>query len=68
MDATKIQRTLGWRPTIDFNAGVESTVRWYLDNIKVIDWACASRFDGPQPGERPTESSQPSRLIAEPGF
>ena len=32
IDATKIRRELGWRPEHDFAAGMQSTLRWYLDN------------------------------------
>jgi dTDP-glucose 4,6-dehydratase len=35
LDATKIERELGWRPAVDFDAGLEETVRWYADNR---DW------------------------------
>ena len=32
MDATKLQRELGWRPQETFETGLRKTVRWYLDN------------------------------------
>ena len=32
IDATKIRRELGWRPEHDFAAGMQATLRWYLDN------------------------------------
>jgi len=32
MDITKIERELGWRPTISFEEGLKATVRWYMDN------------------------------------
>lgn len=32
IDATRIERDLGWTPRIDVKAGLERTVRWYLDN------------------------------------
>ena len=32
IDASKIQRELGWEPAVTFEAGLERTVRWYLDN------------------------------------
>jgi dTDP-glucose 4,6-dehydratase len=35
LDASKIERELGWRPSIDFDDGLEETVRWYADNR---DW------------------------------
>jgi dTDP-glucose 4,6-dehydratase len=30
IDASKIERVLGWRPQVDFETGLERTVRWYL--------------------------------------
>ena len=28
----KIEADLGWRPTVDLEAGIGRTVRWYLDH------------------------------------
>ena len=30
IDSTKLQRDLGWRPTMEFEEGLRRTVRWYL--------------------------------------
>ena len=35
LDSTKIERALGWRPTIAFEEGLRQTVRWYRDHA---DW------------------------------
>jgi dTDP-glucose 4,6-dehydratase len=35
IDATKIERQLGWRPVETFESGILKTVQWYLDNP---DW------------------------------
>jgi dTDP-glucose 4,6-dehydratase len=32
IDATKINRELGWQPAMSFEAGIAKTVQWYLDN------------------------------------
>jgi dTDP-glucose 4,6-dehydratase len=32
IDARKIERELGWRPTESFETGLRKTVRWYLDH------------------------------------
>lgn len=32
IDASKIQRELGWSPAHTFEKGIRETVRWYLDN------------------------------------
>ena len=35
IDASKIERELGWRPAETFSTGIRKTVQWYLDNA---DW------------------------------
>ena len=32
IDSTKLHRELGWEPSLQFEEGIEKTVRWYLDN------------------------------------
>jgi len=32
IDPRKIETALGWRPRIDFERGLEATVRWYVDH------------------------------------
>ena len=32
IDASKIRKDLNWEPAHSFEAGIEATVRWYLDN------------------------------------
>ncbi len=32
IDASKIERELGWKPQQDFQSGLELTIGWYLDN------------------------------------
>ena len=32
MNATKIERELGWKPKETFESGIRKTVRWYLEN------------------------------------
>ena len=32
IDSSKIMNELGWSPEYDFETGIESTVKWYLDN------------------------------------
>jgi dTDP-glucose 4,6-dehydratase len=32
IDASKLARELGWKPSADFESGLRRTVRWYLDN------------------------------------
>jgi dTDP-glucose 4,6-dehydratase len=37
INATKIERELGWKPAETFETGIQKTVQWYLDNQKWID-------------------------------
>jgi dTDP-glucose 4,6-dehydratase len=32
IDSSKLQRELGWKPSVDFETGIARTVDWYLDN------------------------------------
>ena len=32
IDATRLERELGWKPAETFDTGIRKTVRWYLDN------------------------------------
>jgi len=32
IDSTKLKNELGWEPTLQFEEGIEKTVKWYLDN------------------------------------
>ena len=32
IDSTKLKRELGWEPSLQFEEGIEKTVRWYLEN------------------------------------
>ncbi len=36
IDATKIERELGWRPVQSFEAGIYKTVKWYIENTEWI--------------------------------
>lgn len=48
IDATKLERDLGWSPRESFDTGLRKTVRWYLDNP---DW-CQEVMRGKYSGER----------------
>ena len=37
MDATKIQRELGWCPAYSFDDGLQETVRWYREHTSWLD-------------------------------
>ncbi|MFV9683261.1 dTDP-glucose 4,6-dehydratase [Pseudomonas sp. NY15367] len=48
IDASKIERELGWVPQETFETGLRKTVQWYLDNL---EW-CRRVQDGSYQGER----------------
>ena len=37
IDSSKLQKELGWEPSLQFEEGIERTVRWYLDNQEWMD-------------------------------
>ncbi len=37
IDSSKLQQELGWEPSLQFEEGIEKTVRWYLDNQEWMD-------------------------------
>ena len=37
IDSRKLQQELGWEPSLQFEEGIEKTVRWYLDNQEWMD-------------------------------
>jgi dTDP-glucose 4,6-dehydratase len=41
VDATKLQRELGWKPVETFETGIRKTVQWYLDNQDWVSRALA---------------------------
>ena len=43
IDSTKLKKELGWEPSLQFEEGIEKTVKWYLDNQEWLDAISASR-------------------------
>ena len=37
IDASKINKELGWKPSVTFEQGLEKTVNWYLENEKWLN-------------------------------
>ncbi|GHT35912.1 dTDP-glucose 4,6-dehydratase [Bacteroidia bacterium] len=37
IDSSKLQRELGWKPSLQFEEGLEKTVDWYLENQAWLD-------------------------------
>jgi dTDP-glucose 4,6-dehydratase len=48
VDPSKLERELGWRAEVAFEAGIEATARWYLDN----EWWWRPILSGAYSGER----------------
>ena len=45
IDSTKLQRELGWEPSLQFEEGIERTVRWYLDNQEWLDNITSGEYE-----------------------
>ena len=45
IDSTKLQRELGWEPSLQFEEGIERTVRWYLDNQEWMDNITSGEYE-----------------------
>lgn len=45
IDATKIYKELGWSPSLQFEQGIEKTVRWYLDNQEWMDRVTSGEYE-----------------------
>jgi dTDP-glucose 4,6-dehydratase len=37
IDSTKLKNELGWEPSLQFEEGIEKTVKWFLDNKEWMD-------------------------------
>ena len=44
IDASKIERELGWRPAETFDTGIRKTVQWYLDNPAWIEGVVSGSY------------------------
>ena len=45
IDSTKLEKELGWRPSLQFEEGLEKTVRWYLDNQEWMDNVTSGEYE-----------------------
>lgn len=45
IDSTKLSRELGWKPSLQFEEGIEKTVRWYLDNQEWMDRVTSGEYE-----------------------
>lgn len=46
IDASKIERELGWKPAYTFEKGIRETVRWYLDQQAWVQTVLADKKTG----------------------
>lgn len=45
IDSSKLQRELGWEPSLQFEEGIEKTVRWYLDHQDWMDNITSGEYE-----------------------
>ena len=45
IDSTKLKKELGWKPSLQFEEGIERTVRWYLDNQECMDAITTGEYE-----------------------
>ena len=45
IDSTKLKNELGWEPSLQFEEGIEKTVRWYLDNQEWMDNITSGEYE-----------------------
>ena len=45
IDSTKLQKELGWEPSLQFEEGIEKTVRWYLNNQAWMDRITSGEYE-----------------------
>jgi dTDP-glucose 4,6-dehydratase len=44
IDATKINRELGWKPSVTFEQGLDQTIEWYLDNKEWLNHVTSGEY------------------------
>ena len=45
IDSTKLKEELGWEPSLQFEEGIEKTVRWYLENEEWMDNVTSGEYE-----------------------
>ena len=45
IDSTKLKAELGWEPSLQFEEGIEKTVRWYLDHQEWMDNITSGEYE-----------------------
>ena len=44
IDASKLERELGWKPSETFETGIRKTVQWYLDNTEWVSAVTSGEY------------------------
>ncbi len=45
IDSSKLKNELGWEPSLQFEEGIEKTVRWYLDHQEWLDAITSGEYE-----------------------
>ena len=45
IDSTKLQKELGWEPSLQFEEGIEKTVKWYLEHQDWMDNITSGEYE-----------------------
>lgn len=45
IDSSKLENELGWRPSLQFEEGLEKTVKWYLENQEWMDNVTSGEYE-----------------------
>ncbi len=45
IDSSKLQRELGWEPSLQFEEGIEKTVKWYLEHQEWLDNITSGEYE-----------------------
>lgn len=45
IDSSKIQKELGWEPSLQFEEGIEKTVSWYLNNLQWVENITSGEYE-----------------------
>ena len=44
IDSTKLKKELGWEPSLQFEEGIEKTVKWYLENTSWLEQVTSGKY------------------------
>ncbi len=45
IDSSKLKEELGWEPSLQFEEGIERTVRWYLENAEWVEGVISGDYE-----------------------